>query len=67
MVVARVEVLLTKSVPLATRFPPASAKNPRFSTQFEPSHLKVELVADPTKTAPNTVFQYVDVPVLKRT
>ncbi len=67
VVVAKLELPIIVRVPLAKTFPNSSAKNPRFSIQFEPSHLSVELVAVPTKTAPKTVFQNVVVPVDKRT
>lgn len=65
VVVAKVDVPATNKVPLAERFPNSSAKKPRFSIQFDPSHLRVELVAEPTNTAPKIVFQKVEVPVLK--
>jgi hypothetical protein len=67
VVVAKVVVPTTNKVPLADKLPCESAKKPKFSTQFEPSQRSVELVAEPTKTAPKTVFQYVDVPVLNKT
>ena len=65
-VVASVEVPYTRSVPLAIKLPCSSARKPRLSTQFVPFQVSVELVAVPTNTAPNIVFQNVDVPVVKR-
>jgi hypothetical protein len=67
VVVASVLVPSTVNVPLVRRFPEELAKKLVFSTQFEPSQRKVVSVALPIKTAPKIVFQYVEVPVLKRT
>jgi hypothetical protein len=65
--VEKVDFPEIRRVPLAVMLPWESAVNLVFSTQFEPSHVSVELVALPINTAPKIVFQKVDVPLLRST
>lgn len=66
VVVARVDVPKTRSVPDAERFPCGSAVKLRLSTHAVPFQYKVELVAVPSATAPDIGAQNVDVPVVAR-